>query len=70
MPLKTALKYLEYSLAIPPIKTQMMFPGNIGEGIRIEAAKKIEKKAIRIHIPFMFLVLSCIFCLIQKFMKH
>jgi|GEM_PF-7026556 hypothetical protein len=54
MPLKTALKYLENSLATP-IKTQIMFPGNIGEGISSEAAKKIEKKTIRIHIPFMFL---------------
>jgi len=54
MPFKTALKYLENSL-VTPIKTQIMFPGNIGEGISSEAAKKIEKKTIRIHIPFMFL---------------
>lgn len=54
--MKTALKYLEYSLAIPPIKKQIMFPGNIAEGITSEVTKKIEKKTVRIHVPFILFV--------------
>ena len=47
-----ALTNFWYSFAILPIKTHIKFPGNMGEGIKSEAAKNIEKKTINIGIPF------------------
>jgi hypothetical protein len=35
-----------------PIRLENMFPGNMGVGIRSEAARKIMKKTIRIGVPF------------------
>ena len=49
-----------YSSAILPIKAHMKFPGNMGEGIKSEAAKNIEKKTISIGIPFMSFPTLCL----------
>ena len=51
MPLKTALKYLTYSLVGSPISAQKKAPGNIGEGISSDADVNKKKKAIRIASP-------------------
>jgi hypothetical protein len=32
----------------------MIFPGKMGEGIKREAARNIEKKTIKIGMPFIF----------------
>jgi len=47
MPLKTALKYLTYSLITTPISPERTFPGNIGEGINRDANVNIKKKTMR-----------------------
>ena len=38
-----------------PKRVKRRFPGNIGEGIRSEAARKIVKKTIRIVMPFILI---------------
>lgn len=52
MALKTALNHSLYSVAKFPIKVQRTFPGNRGEGINRDAAKKIIMNVIRIGMPF------------------
>ncbi|MGC8998130.1 MAG: hypothetical protein ACP5JW_01815 [Candidatus Bathyarchaeia archaeon] len=48
-----ALTNFWYSSAILPIRVQIKFPGKIGEGIKSEVARNIEKKTINIGIPLM-----------------
>lgn len=51
MALKNALSHFWYSVVRLLNKLLRMFPGNIGNGIKSEAARKIIKKTSRIGIP-------------------
>jgi len=50
--LARAFKSPENLLATSPSVAQRMLPGNIGEGISIEANVNVIKKAARIIVPF------------------
>jgi len=58
MPLKTALKYLTYSLITTPISPERTFPGNIGEGINRDANVNIKKKTMSIDTSLILNYLS------------
>lgn len=54
MALKTALSHFLYSVVRFSNRLLMMFPGNMGNGIRSEAARKIVRKTIKMGVPFNF----------------
>ena len=52
IPFSSALKYLMFSKAAPPMSLHRTFPGNIGDGISRDAAANNPKKTTRIIAPF------------------